>query len=170
MNTKKCTKCKLIKYEVEFNKKGKNGLQCYCKQCATEIAKGYYSRRYANKNKDVIYALNKELKTQCKQLVADIKEKYGCVSCKNEFDSNALDCHHVDPNEKDNLVSYLAQCKSKKKLIMELEKCIVLCANCHRKVHSGTLSLTKYIIKIVVDDDTKDRFSKKIRRDCSIIG
>lgn len=57
-----------------------------------------------------------------------------CVICGYNKSIWALDYHHRNPNEKDfNISSYgnLAWEKIKK----ELDKCDLLCANCHREVH-----------------------------------
>lgn len=44
-----------------------------------------------------------------------------------------LDFHHTNPSEKEGSVFHMIQAPNKLK--SELEKCIVLCANCHRDVH-----------------------------------
>lgn len=56
-------------------------------------------------------------------------EKCGYDKCKWAFDF-----HHLDPNEKDFSLSKnitLSWDKVKK----ELDKCILVCANCHREIH-----------------------------------
>lgn len=58
--------------------------------------------------------------------------------CKNcgEDDGVVLDFHHRNPKEKDFEVSVMI-CSgySLKRIINEIEKCDVLCANCHRREH-----------------------------------
>lgn len=44
-----------------------------------------------------------------------------------------LDFHHTSPDEKEGSISNLVD--SPNKLEKELEKCIVLCSNCHRDLH-----------------------------------
>ncbi|QGZ16283.1 putative HNH endonuclease [Erwinia phage Hena1] len=51
-----------------------------------------------------------------------------------------MDLHHLDEETKDANVSDLMR-RGTKKLIAEMNKCVVLCANCHRKVHAGILVL-----------------------------
>mgnify|MGYP005855513707 CR=1 FL=1 len=47
----------------------------------------------------------------------------------------ALDFHHLDPQKKDfNLGIAIIQWKWEK-VKPELDKCILLCANCHRELH-----------------------------------
>ena len=53
-----------------------------------------------------------------------------------------FDFHHLDPSTKLNNVSKLCMDKRKDSIILaEIEKCILLCANCHRL---ETLEQTKY--------------------------
>ena len=58
----------------------------------------------------------------------------GCSNC-SETDWRCLDFHHVNPQDKDDSVTQLVvNGNSKKRILKEIEKCIVLCANCHRKI------------------------------------
>jgi hypothetical protein len=46
------------------------------------------------------------------------------------------DFHHLDPAKKDESISKLFRAmKSWEEIQPEIEKCILLCSNCHRKVH-----------------------------------
>lgn len=64
--------------------------------------------------------------------VQEYKREVGCFLC-GENDPPALDFHHLDDSQKENNIAELIM--SREKLERELEKCIVLCSNCHRKVH-----------------------------------
>lgn len=57
-----------------------------------------------------------------------------CKNC-NCDDIRCLEFHHLDPSTKDVDISYLLNC-SKKRITAEVEKCILLCANCHAIEHS----------------------------------
>lgn len=57
-----------------------------------------------------------------------------CFVCK-EHDVDCLEFHHLNPNEKEYNVSELLT-YSWTKVKLEIEKCVVLCANCHRKEHA----------------------------------
>jgi hypothetical protein len=59
----------------------------------------------------------------------------GCSRC-GENDPACLDFHHRDDTEKDmNISKMITYGFSKEKLRTEMEKCDILCANCHRKEH-----------------------------------
>jgi len=47
----------------------------------------------------------------------------------------ALEFHHVDSNGKNFSISDKGYTRSWKRVQKELDKCILLCANCHREIH-----------------------------------
>ena len=49
----------------------------------------------------------------------------------------ALEFHHLDPNEKDFSVGEKGYTMSWEKVKNELDKCIMVCANCHREIHEA---------------------------------
>ena len=57
-----------------------------------------------------------------------------CIKCGYTKSVAALDFHHRDPTKKDFGISSGAG-RSWEKLRVELDKCDLLCANCHREVH-----------------------------------
>jgi hypothetical protein len=70
----------------------------------------------------------------------DIKEKSiqykggSCEKCGYNKCNSALEFHHLEPNEKDfGIGSYTVLAWDKVK--EELDKCIMVCANCHREIH-----------------------------------
>jgi len=60
-----------------------------------------------------------------------------CVHCEGVFPMAAFDFHHIDPKQKDFTITNEIANKPFKELENEVKKCILLCANCHRVVHSG---------------------------------
>lgn len=73
-----------------------------------------------------------------------------CQICGYNKCDSALEFHHLNPEEKEIAIS--SQIRSWEKTKEELEKCICVCANCHREIHSG-------IIKI---DTNKKYFNKEL--------
>jgi len=61
-----------------------------------------------------------------------------CQICNYDKCKKALECHHIDPSEKE--VSFSNISKSDD-IAKELCKCILLCANCHREVHDKHLTI-----------------------------
>lgn len=66
-----------------------------------------------------------------------VEYKGGCCSeCGYNKCVDALDFHHTDPHEKELLIGSSWN-RSLKILKNEADKCILLCANCHREIHSS---------------------------------
>lgn len=59
-----------------------------------------------------------------------------CVNCGYDVCLNALEFHHVNPDEKDPEFHKM-KCWSWDRLKVELDKCTLVCANCHREKHMG---------------------------------
>lgn len=62
-----------------------------------------------------------------------------CTSCGFKKYAVSLEFHHIDPSQKDFSLSGVTIAWERMK--KELEKCVLLCANCHRAVHSGELEI-----------------------------
>ncbi len=58
-----------------------------------------------------------------------------CKICGYNRCVAALDFHHINPKEKEFSIS--SRSVSEKRLYLELDKCILLCSNCHREIHNG---------------------------------
>ena len=63
-----------------------------------------------------------------------------CQQCGYNRCIDALEFHHIDPSKKDFNVSQRGYTRSWKRVVEELEKCIMLCANCHRELHAHVSS------------------------------
>ena len=59
-----------------------------------------------------------------------------CERCSYDRCIEALDFHHRDPTKKDFGVSSKGYTRSWKRVQEELDKCVMLCANCHRETHA----------------------------------
>lgn len=65
-----------------------------------------------------------------------------CEKCPYDKNIASLEFHHLDPNEKDDALDmrHLSN-RTMKWILEEFEKCIVLCANCHREEHHPDLEI-----------------------------
>lgn len=67
--------------------------------------------------------------------VSEQKQRAGCRECDTSNPA-VLEFHHIDPAEKKMaIVDMVTYGYGREKLETEIEKCAVLCANCHRKEH-----------------------------------
>lgn len=80
----------------------------------------------ANKNKNRA----RETKLKC------VEYKGGkCILCGYNRCVFSLDFHHLNPEEKEFAIS--GNLKSFESLKSELDKCILVCRNCHGEIHAG---------------------------------
>lgn len=61
-----------------------------------------------------------------------------CTLCGYNKCVDALDLHHINPEEKEFSISARPDI-SWERTIAELPKCVLLCANCHRELHAGII-------------------------------
>lgn len=68
-----------------------------------------------------------------------------CIICGYNRCMSALEFHHLDQNKKDFSISVNGYTMSWEKIKNELDKCVCVCANCHREIHSGLIDINDYI-------------------------
>jgi hypothetical protein len=80
---------------------------------------------------------NKRTAQSGKDKVAQLKQEAGgaCTKCGYSKCQDALEFHHVDPSVKE---FHLGEARGYniEKLRTELEKCILVCRNCHTEIHA----------------------------------
>ena len=111
----------------------------YCRDCQNALQREHYLR-----NKGKRRDWNRKARIHIKNLVFSIKKERGCEvrhprGCAAiAVDPAALDFHHINPDEKSFLISeQVARMGGKDRILREVMKCVVVCANCHRIIHSG---------------------------------
>lgn len=126
-----CTRCEQLKDDSEFHIKDKNTgkLQAWCKSCRSEWSK--------NRPKEIKEAhnakSNKNKKEKIRKLTKFVVEYLKNHPCEDCGYSNvlALEFHHVC-EKRDSVAALMNSICSVEELEEEINKCIVLCANCHR--------------------------------------
>ena len=68
-----------------------------------------------------------------------------CQLCGYDKSPAAFDFHHIHPEEKKFTFSNTNCYQNKEKITEELQKCALLCANCHRELHYGNAELPELI-------------------------
>lgn len=155
--------------EFNKNKNSKTGLNNICRVCSAAKARLYYTKNkekilsknkiYREKNLDKVrklikdysvtyYEENKEsIRYKQKQYIKSIKEKCitylggKCSKCSYNKCYKALHFHHKDPELKIDKVSSLIKKRNDwDTIVKELDKCELLCANCHAEEHDTFLN------------------------------
>jgi len=65
-----------------------------------------------------------------------------CCKCGYDKCVGALEFHHINPDEKEFGPGHNGHTRSWKRVKKELDKCILVCANCHREIHAELLQHT----------------------------
>lgn len=145
--TKVCWKCKRKLGGEQFHKdrKAKDGLQNMCKECKRKWRKEYDAKpenrrrklalQQERRKKNPEYQRNWQRGRYQENLkrIAKIKG-YTCEVCREDFHPAALDYHHIDPSQKKFGIGQRLH-SSWKIIKPELDKCMQVCANCHRVLH-----------------------------------
>ena len=84
-------------------------------------------------------ACNKKRKRLTHRIAACMYKNDQCNICGlkriTEEDMAMFDFHHVDPSDKGFELGDNIECRTWESIKNELDKCLMLCANCHRKIH-----------------------------------
>ena len=135
--TKTCGGCQLTKPSSEFCKKtrSKDGLQPWCKDCNRKRSSLYYQEN-KKEHCELMKARSHQHRAELKARVDAIKAEAGCLVC-DENDPACLDFHHDNPNKEFSVGVAASRKVAWHKIEKEIAKCVVLCSNCHRKLHAG---------------------------------
>lgn len=143
MTSKKCSKCRQTGERSEFNKHSKkpDGLQPYCKPCQRKV------NRYKNYRETILKWQNKRRSDNRRKLFEFLMEN-PCRRC-GESDPVVLEFDHIKPKQnRQKSISLLAGSNTSwKKVLEEIKKCQVLCANCHRRKTARQLGWYKSVNK-----------------------
>lgn len=145
-----CSTCKLTLPKGEFSLRstitGKRS--SVCKKCHAIYRKKHYSTHAAKYKKQAIdwnKANDKKRKSIASksaaktsraawQLAVDYKGGK-CQDCGGVFPNCCYDFHHLDPAQKDYHIAQLLNARGFEASKEELDKCVLLCSNCHRIRH-----------------------------------
>jgi hypothetical protein len=88
-------------------------------------------REYYYRNKEAEKERIANRKKDIREWYVELKSTLSCEQCGQNHPAT-LQFHHLNPNEKEiGLGSVVSQGWSKERIKSEIDKCMVLCANCH---------------------------------------
>jgi hypothetical protein len=128
--TKRCPKCEVDVPVSRFNRRSDGRCAPYCKPCASVYARNHYvansdqykkrrlesQRRYRNRNREY---------------VIEYLRTHPCVDC-GESDPVVLDFDHIGEKETE-VTNFARRAFSLSRLKLEMSRCEVRCARCHRR-------------------------------------
>lgn len=104
----------------------------------------------------------------------DLIKVFGGKCCQCGFDKwqSALEFHHVNPESKEFGITTDTTTRAIDKQLAELKKCILVCANCHRGIHSNDLEIPDNWQEFY-DDDIAEELKQNVRAKkffCAVCG
>ncbi len=92
-------------------------------------------QKHYQENKDAYRLSLVRRRAERRAWFRNLKDNLKCERCPEDHPA-CLDFHHRDSREKEESISRMVrQALSEATILKEIEKCIVLCSNCHRKLH-----------------------------------
>ena len=103
---------------------------------------GYSKTHYEKNKQEVIRKISVRKKTH-REWFVNYKKQLVCVTCGHNHPA-ALDFHHVEQKKSNRKVHKLvSDGHTKKRILEEIDKCVVLCSNCHREHHHDERQIIK---------------------------
>lgn len=121
--------CSLCSRQYEYNKK-KGHTRTVCNSCTAN------NRRFILKDRAIKYKGGK------------------CERCTYSKSYRALVFHHIDPSQKDFQLSGM-HTRSWEVITKELDKCMLLCSNCHMEVHEEIEEANRSNLKEIRDEEAR---------------
>lgn len=130
--TKRCPRCREVKGVSEFRVRGpRNRRESYCKLCQREYSKSHYRAnsvtyiQRARSNFDQYVSRNRHR-------IKALLRLHPCIDC-GESDPVVLEFDHVTDNKSADVSYMVGQGMRWERIELEIAKCQVRCANCHRR-------------------------------------
>lgn len=110
----------------------------FCSICGIEKTNDNKVIHKSGKNFSYCYSCHRnKIALKCRNFKAKCVEYKGgrCEFCGYNKCQAALDFHHRDPSIKEDGIARISSRKFDERVKAELDKCYILCANCHREEH-----------------------------------
>ena len=137
MSTKICTRCNKEKLNTEefFRRyttseinQGKSGLQVACRECLTKA-----HNNWSKNNNLQVNTYNKAYRYKTADWVDTFKD-VPCADCGVKYPSYVMDFDHLPEHTKTMGIPMMINRRApKSKILEEINKCEVVCSNCHRE-------------------------------------
>jgi hypothetical protein len=130
--TKDCRVCGETKDLSMYhpNKSCKHGVVSTCRDCTGDRRRGWYAANRERRQEDA------NTRNRSRKLKAVAHFGGVCFDCEGRYPPYVYEFHHLDPTQKDFNPSSAMSMKEDK-MWKELEKCVMLCRNCHAERHHG---------------------------------
>jgi len=117
-----------------FKNKSKGVRRHNCSPCRYKAQEKWYiiNPKAKKQHLAAIAECTRKHRIKLRLKINEIKLNSPCVDCEGTFPPCAMDFDHVRGTKKYNVSKMVAKRMSLDKILKEIEKCDVRCANCHR--------------------------------------
>lgn len=126
---KTCSWCSVSKPVEEFVKLG-SGTKAHCLECNRRRQREQYAANPSRRLKAIARNV-KNYRRRFQRFIEEFKSR-PCTDCGGIFDSCAMDFDHVRGEKLFNVSMMLQQGCGQERILAEIAKCELVCANCHR--------------------------------------
>ena len=123
--TRRCRKCGEDKPLTDFHR-WHDDYQWWCKPCRRDYAASHYQRNKARRQ-----AENKRGQAEFVAWYTELKAGKPCADCGVGFHPVAMHWDHLPGQAKTADLSFLARRGNRERVLEEIAKCELVCANCH---------------------------------------
>jgi hypothetical protein len=95
-------------------------------------SKGTIAYHLGPGQKEKTWNRSKDLRVANVAKIRKLKEESGCVDCGEMYPHYMLEFDHLPGHEKIGNPTWVARSRSWKSALLEMEKCDIVCANCHK--------------------------------------
>lgn len=129
---KRCPKCHLVKDASEFPRRepGRQSPSAYCKPCQNIYSRAHY-QKYKGEHNARRSENTRRYRLRNQRYVANVLARASCVDC-GETNPIVLEFDHVRATKKYDVSKMTYIGVSIAAIELELAKCVIRCANCHR--------------------------------------
>jgi hypothetical protein len=145
---KRCPLCGEVKVHAEFhrNKASPDGYQVYCKTCRKAYDHDYHVRVQARRRQQ-----KREARIARNAWLRELREGKPCTDCGVIYPPEAMHWDHLPGSEKLGEISGTLRNNGPSKILAEIGKCELVCANCHairtyRRLHGLAEDAAEYAV------------------------
>ncbi len=117
--------------EYAYSNKLLKTRQKHCRDCMAKFNKAYY-KRHGEKHRETVRQSRITRKVAAREYINEYLSTHPCIDC-GESDLVVLQFHHVSGKKRDAVANLARGNHSLDRIKREVNKCVVLCANCHQR-------------------------------------
>ena len=123
--TKRCGRCAQTLPMDMFHRRG-SGHQSLCKRCKAQV-----DRLRLEENRDRMVTVKVARRREIAAWSADLKRGKPCADCGTSFHPAAMQWDHIGTDKEINIGDTARRGWSRARILKEIAKCELVCANCH---------------------------------------